>query len=354
MSTFRPRVAGIGLSCPVGLRCAPALAAIRAGITRIQLCEHVIGRGDTVSASMLLEPPLPEDRVGRAGFFARHAVAEALGSVQWNPDEPIPCVLALPEPGSNDLDWRALASMLTELPLANGRKATVALHRPITQGRTGVFAALQATFAMLESGRDPLVLIGGVDSQADLNSLNALVSANRVLGPANPDGVCPGEAAACVVLGHPKAVPSHKSMAMVTLPATAIEPISFRRADGRVSNAQGLGQVFRNLLARVGERVDEVFAGTTTEGFFGREFSHAYLRAPLLMPEPLRIQNVGQALGDVGAASGAVALVQAIASLERPSSARSTDGNRSALAYASHDSGHVGGCVVFAPDPRER
>lgn len=349
MITARLCATAIGLACPVGLRAGPALAAIAAGVTRFQRCEHVVGRGDAPSASMLLEPGLPDDRTARAGFFARHAIVDALESSRWDGDAPIPCVLALPEAGPEDLDPAALAAVIGPLRLAHGRTAALSFHRVVCEGRVGMFAALAAAFSLIESGREPVVLIAGVDSLVDSRSLTTLVDTNRGLGPANLDGVCPGEAAGCVVLAHPRSLPRARALASITRPCTALEPAPFRRGGGGLSNAHGLAQVLRGLAAQGGERVDEIFAGITTEGFFGRELVHACLRAAGLVPEPLRVRVVGAALGDVGAAAGAAALVQAIASMGRPSPDRRTPANHRALAYASDDSGRVGGCIVHAP-----
>ena len=69
-------------------------------------------------------------------------------------------------------------------------------------------------------------------------------------------------------------------------------------------------------------------------------------RNAALMPEPMRWRPLYPALGDVGAAAGAISLVQALAHLAPSSVVDPWDANASALAYASSNAGLVGGAIV--------
>ena len=330
VTAFAARVAGVGLASPLGLYSAAAIAAARAGITRIKVFDGAIGRGDDVRVSMLVDVD-GEDRASRAAFFAAHAFREALAPLSNQGFPPIPCLLSLPR----NIDPEPL------LPAGQA-----AVHATVDMGRAGFFVAMQQAIAVLERGAAPLVVVAGIDSLVDRSTLEQLVGANRVLGRSNPDGLIPGEGVACLLLGTPTAVPRHVSLGCVLSPHTAIEPIPFTDRSGRASNALALGRVFKGLARQAGQQVDEVFAGVTTEAFFGRELSHAYLRAPSLMPEPLRTLNVAEAFGDLGAAAGAIALVSALGSFRK--SLRRPVPNASALAYASSDDGWTGGCIARA------
>jgi 3-oxoacyl-[acyl-carrier-protein] synthase I len=345
------RVAGMGLACPVGLRSRPALAAMDAGITRFVERDDVTHADGSVKASMLglLDPQ--QSRAERITWLARHALDEALAGL-GHVAGPLPCLLALPARDVGPrIDAGALQRAFADAHTGTGARVqvVVASQRPLEDGRAGVFQALEAALALLALGREPLVLVGGVDSLVDPATLAALAARNRLLGRTNFDGIIPGEGAAFVLLGHPSAVARQHTLALVRGNAVAREPRPFSAAEPIVSTSAGLTSVFRTLLAAVGERVDEVFAATTGEGYFGREFAHAYLRNAALMPEPLRHTPLSSALGDAGAAAGAIALVQAIARLGPHGPGNRAGPGRLCLAYGSSDGGLVGGCVVGRP-----
>lgn len=344
------RVAGIGMACPVGLRSRPAIAAMNAGITRFFERDDVVGPGGPARASMLMERPLPLLRAERAAFFARHAVAEALSVPVDASRHPLTCVLALPgsEVGPR-IDPGVLMRALDGIPTGAGTPARLVLHRAVEEGRAGFFLALEAAIALLALGRERLVLVVGVDSCVDTQTLTALAERNRIGSRANLDGIIPGEGAGCVLLGHPSAVSRQQTLALLPANAVAREPVPFAAGGSKTSTAEGLAAVFRTLWLDTRARADEVFAGTTGEVFFGREFAHAYLRNAALMPEPLRQRGLGAALGDVGAAAGAICTVHAIVRLGPAGPGNRGTPNRSSLAYASSDHGLVGGCVVAAP-----
>jgi 3-oxoacyl-[acyl-carrier-protein] synthase I len=348
MPPFVARVIGVGLACPVGLRSAPALAAMRAGITRIVERDDVEGPGGPARAHTLstLEPQTP--RLERILALARHALREAVANLRGPFTAPVRCLVALPEPG--------LGPRIDPDPLARGLGLTTAEGDPIPLelgphtvfdgGRAGAFQALEAALAVMAVQPRQLCVVGGVDSRVDPVTLAALAARNRLLGATNIDGVIPGEGAAFVLLGHPSLVDRRHALAHVVATRVAQEPIPFDTAGPRVSASLGLAAVFRALRTEHAGRVDELFAGTTGEVYFGRELSHAYLRNEPLMPEPMRAQTLGSLVGDVGAAAGAMSLVQAIASLQPSRLAERPPPNQTALAYGSSDGGIVGGCIV--------
>lgn len=323
-------VVGVGLACPVGLYSRAALAAMRAGIVRFLEVDE-IGAIGSARASMLASLPLQSTRTERAAMFARHAAREALSDLDELGGRSLPCFLALPEPELGPRIDVAAVMRAFESPVP------LRVERVVEDGRAGIFAALRAALSVLARGEEPFVLVAGVDSLVDPQTLEELADSGRLLGPSNLDGRIPGEGAACVLLCHPSTVLRRQALAQIVAAAVAREPLPFVAAGDRISPAEGLSTVFGALRSHVDGRVDQVFAATTGQIYFGREFTHAYLKHEALMPEPLRCEQLSHALGDVGAAAGAISLVQAVASLST---------QRTVLAYASSDSGLVGGCVV--------
>lgn len=330
-------IVGVGMACPVGWHSASALAALRAGITRFTEVGDVVGPGGPARASRLAALDPAATRSERAAAFARPALLEALAHLGDPGERPLPCFLATPEPDLGPpLD---LAALLRDLADA-APPLRLELHRG-ESGRAGCFAALRAaTRRLLAADADRFALVGGLDSLADPQTLAALADRDRLLGRSNLDGVLPGEGAAFLLLMRPTAPAPRAPLARLLATAVAREPLPFADASDRLSAADGLTAAFRELRDEFAGRVDEVFSGATGAAYFGREFSHAYLRNAALMPEPLRCTDVYSALGDVGAAAGPIAVVRAIASLAH---------NHTVLVHASSDTGAVGACLLARP-----
>lgn len=332
-------IVSVGMACPLGLSSRAALAAIRAGISRFAEVDEFVGPGGPARASMLAQLGAGHSRTERVTLLARHALREAvcgLSSV-----DPLPCLLALPEADIGPrVDLDVLLGALAEVKTGLGTRLRLDVRsdRIVTAGRAGVFVALERAVAMLAGGEARTVLVGGVDSLVDLETLDALADRDRLLGLTNLDGTIPGEGAAFILLAAPGAPGRRPRVAAL---ATAHEPIPFTRAREQLSASDGLTAVFRKLGAAVEGCVDAVYAATTGEGYFGQEFSHASLRNAALMPEPLRCEAISHALGDIGAAAGAICLVQAV-------SCEAVEGR--ALVYASSDGGLIGGCVIRSPE----
>lgn len=334
------RIASVGLTCPVGLTAKAAIAAVEAGVTRFELVDAVLDpTAQPVSASRLSS--LGERRLDRAASLAVAAIRDALEPLDASsfPD-PIPCLLASGHPtAGGDLDPGALALEIRR-GLGDHPVELAWPSKPTTmRGRAAFFEALESAVALIAIGK-PAVVVGATDSLADEASLSDAARTNRVISKRNLDGNIYGEAAAFVLLVHPHHVHARSSLGSVFSLAKATEPRPITNPEP--STALGLADLFRQLRATHPQRLGAVYNGISCEGFYGMEFSNAYLRNNALMPEPLRNHVVGNAFGDVGAAAGAVAFVQAVAALKP----RRGPAVQTALAYGSSDDGGVGGCIV--------
>lgn len=347
MSKALACIGAAGLACPLGLRRCPAAAAMRAGIRRyVEIDSIGDAAGDPVRASRLalLEE---DDRLARAWWLAHHALTEVrdewlgLGGALT---EPIPAFVVAPDPSAGpapsaeQLQQRLLRHAPAGLSLVLGPTGVV------PGGRAGIFEALQRALVLLDAGRNSVVLVGGLDCLTSAPVLRALAADNRVLGRANGDGIVPGEGAAFVLLASARVMSERQAPARLLGLGTARDPHPF--ASPRPGRGDGLTRVFRELAARFSGRVDEVLSAQTSEGFWGRELSYAYLRNPGLMPEPMVTTTVGMALGDTGGAAGAIALVLALEALRPPTLPLRAPPPTSVLVHGSSDEGVVGGCIV--------
>ncbi|MCX4240340.1 beta-ketoacyl synthase N-terminal-like domain-containing protein [Paraliomyxa miuraensis] len=364
MSTNVISIVGAGLSCPLGLRLDQAISAIDAGIVRFadvpaaspgprpDASSSTTTKLQRVKASILEDPDPGRTRTERALFFARHALAEAVtGLRRLFTTKPVPCLLAVPEaigPSTPDLAAikRALATVAADV---GGLQLSLRSTWMFSEGRAGVFQALEVAMPLLGAGYCDLTVVGGLDSLVAPDVLTALVELERVRSDRAHDGIVPGEGAAFLVLAHPRVLAAESTLATLHAVAVAEEPRPV--LDPRPRQAEGLTSVFLQLREQLGTRVDEVISAQTGQGFYGRQLAHAHLRNTTLMPDPLELCELGPRLGDVGAAAGSIALACAVGRMRPPIFVNRAQPPRSALAYGMSEHGAVGGCVVTPAQP---
>jgi 3-oxoacyl-[acyl-carrier-protein] synthase-1 len=287
--------------------------------------------GTRAMAAALLDVELP--RIERLPVLAGHALADLAPLMAGLGLSGAPLLLGLP-PGLSADETAALREVLHGSLLLQPE----GLWFPY--GRASVFAALAQATELISRGSHPFVIVGGIDSLCDPDSVSNLVNASRVLGPRN-EGTIPGEAAIFGLLSRAnRDGPAWGS-------ALTIEGISVARAEKPFTeldrvNADGLAVTFNRFRERGAQRVDVVVAAHSGEGYFGRSFAHAYLRAVEVMPEPLQVEVIADRVGDVGAAAGMLGIAFAAHrfSVDPPG-----PGNR-ALVYSESDTGEIGAAIV--------
>src|SRR5258706_346045 len=137
------------------------------------------------------------------------------------------------------------------------------------------------------SGRGGAVIVGGADSLCDPESLARLARTNRLLGGNNSDGMIPGEGAGFGMIVGPDVALVEDARPLELLGVSiARERQHFMQAEPNVSEA--LTSAFRHLRTHTragGRHVDHLLSCQTGELFWAAEFTRAYLRNGLLLPE---------------------------------------------------------------------
>jgi 3-oxoacyl-[acyl-carrier-protein] synthase I len=274
------------------------------------------------------------------------ALQEALKDAASLGIEQLPLLLALPEPGSGSpFEVNEVLGALDGAAAPIRLDASAASLFP--EGRAGFFRALAEASRLLKARRASWVLVGGVDSMCDRDSLRLHARTGRSLGPGTRDGIIPGEGAGFFLLASSTA-PHHlrlKPQGWLVACALSREPHSF--VQRKPNLAEGLTDAFRQLrlhpLAGT-QRVDLILSCQTGETFWAQEFNYAYLRNALLMPEPLTVRLVAESLGDAGAAAGAIQFGSALHQLKKlePGKERAAR----VLIYGCADAGQLGACVI--------
>jgi 3-oxoacyl-[acyl-carrier-protein] synthase-1 len=285
-------------------------------------------------------------RTERMTALAVTALQEALTDVASLGVDRLPLLLALPEPGSG-APFKPESFLGALQSAADPLQLEVSESTLFPEGRAGFFRALAEASLLLKSRKSSWVLVGGVDSMCDHDSLTHHARAGRTLGPSTRDGILPGEGAGFFLLTSnlPAGHRGTSSQGWLVGSALAREPHSFQQRKPNL--AEGLSEAFRQLRQHPvagTRRVDHLLSCQTGESFWAQEFNYAYLRNAPLMPEPLTVSLVAESLGDVGAAAGAIQLGSALHHLKKLELAHG-DAAR-VLMYGCADAGQVGACVI--------
>ncbi|PRQ03420.1 3-oxoacyl-(acyl carrier protein) synthase [Enhygromyxa salina] len=334
-------VLALGMATPLGLSSRATLAALRAGFAAHEEIDEVEDlSGESVTACRLEQPDPGSGRIERACFFASHALTELLS---WQPWTSPPAVfLATPEP-TQAQDFEA-ATLWTSLCRSFGHTSLASTTTMLPFGRAGLFHALAQARAQLCAGTIDLALVGGADSLVTTEDVQRLARANALLGKTNQDGLIPGEGAAFFLLARRGA-----RAAVAAIEALALDREPEPRNTGAPPRAVGLTRAFAQVRVNQAARPDVVVTALPPQRWWGREFSHAYLRNAALMPEPLVTVAPSVALGDLGAAAGAVALGVGFWQLHPIVPRRGRTGLERALVYGCADEGTIGVCLLRSP-----
>ena len=214
-------------------------------------------------------------------------------------------------------------------------------------GHAGAIAALKRAAEMLAGSGFERVIVLAVDSYLDPMTLTWLVDLDRLKTAENPVGLIPGEAAACFVVEPFAAArpPLSPVRAVIQEPALG--------ADGRhyFSDEKTQGAALANTISRSlsASGMQAPFSGDLICDLNGEEWrayelASARARLGLQLAQDAKVTFPANSLGEVGAASGAIALCIAAHSLLRGYAKQET-----VLVTSSSDYGQVGAvCVSHA------
>lgn len=307
MSARSVSIRAAGMACPVGLRSAPACAALRAGITRKQVSPFRDNQGREIVTSHLRDLlDLKSTAAQRWLFFLAHALQEILEQTGKPAFQQLPLLLALPsskegESGSVDFIARELSARLElEIPPRQVRL--------FTEGSYGGYAALAAGRDMVLRRQAAECIVAGAESMMSARTLLRLAENRRLLTEDNSDGVIPGEAAACVLLSSRKqGLATIRGMGFATEPSRLDNEVPLR-AEGLVAATRAALEEARLALHEMSFR----FSDAAGESFSFKEQALLVSRLLRERREEFPLWLCAESLGDTGAAAGLCGLVQAL------------------------------------------
>jgi len=331
--SMTPWIVAVAARTPVGLCAESTAAAIRAGISRLR--EHPFltdAMGEPLSCGWdsLLDP----DQLGvaRLAELSRAAFKELVGKLGPSLPAGAPLILVLPEmrPGFGEDEEAELLETIRSF-IGSFR------FELGPRGHAGSLSALLRAEELLNRGAQ-IVVILAVDSYLDPETLRWLDDDNRLPGSAVRGACPPGEAGVAIALASvppPRGAGGGPSLVLVRGVGFATEPRGRDSDEGVLG--EGLTQALRSAAADLRmpeEAIDDLYNDINGERHRTDDWVFSQMRFPGLARRACDYQLVADCVGDVGAATGALACVLAVRAWDRGYAA----GPR-ALIWAGSDSG---------------
>jgi 3-oxoacyl-[acyl-carrier-protein] synthase I len=311
-------ISGGGAVTPGGLDLRQTIAAIRAGLSAFE--EEFLVEPFATTQLMARVPTHYHLRRTQGAWLlnlAARSLAEALQGSKATPEESA-VLISTPEgfrkhPAFDDI---ALADFLPALR----RQLGVNFHpasRVIDGGAAANVGLLARAADILESQGARQILLGGVDSFLNDKDLARLRDAQRLAGEQNAQGLIPGEAAAFVRL---TVAPEIDGAVVPAIRGLGVAQEQDNVLSERTSQGRAMLAALRSASSSPapGEPdISFVVSNSNGERFSGLEQLIARSRFYQTRREMLATCYPAMTVGDVGAASGALALLVASDSLAK-------------------------------------
>lgn len=296
-----------GMVTGLGDSAAASCAAIRGGISAFAETSFWFDNDWLVGSAVPME-----DLSGRAKLLRMTAMAidDCLAPVGPMRSPAVSVVLCLAEterPGRMEgLDASFLSDLRSACSLLDRAGVTDASSAVLTNGRVSGIEALRHAERVIRNRHAASCLIVGVDSYLSTEMLRPLHAARRLKTAEWSNGFIPGEAAcALLVAAEPRAATDLVCMGT----GTAREPAPL--GSGHPLQAKGMTQAIRAALEQAGvgfEVVDYRLADVSGEQYRFKEAALAAARVMRVRKEALDLWLPAESVGEVGAASGPLAL----------------------------------------------
>jgi 3-oxoacyl-[acyl-carrier-protein] synthase I len=358
-------ITGAGMITSVGPNLADSCAAIRAGIVRSEeIDQFTLVDTETQSLAPIIARPIHGFSEGFfvLGFWVRAGLASLNDMVRSS---------ALPA-ASDRAFWSATGLLAVTPPVAGARFETDDSFTPemlraayldrllqvfpypigdentgvVCLGHAGTVAALAQAESMVSRGLKRVIIVAA-DSYLDPRTLEWLSASSRLKTEDNPVGLTPGEAAACFMVESRASCASRSAIELAIFgeAAVGLEESSF--SSGQRPQGVGLANAISRALGASSVEVPfsgDAFADLNGEEWRAYEAACARIRLGTLLEGKNRSVFPCSTLGEVGCASGAVAVCCALRSLQRGYSHGDI-----VLVTSSSDDGPVGAVCIAKP-----
>ncbi len=301
--TPRLVVTGSGMCCPVGFTAPAARAAIRAGLDTFEESDFDDDRGAPVIVSRLPLGDVWGPR--RLSILFEAALTECLEQNPKVDATETALLLIVAERGRPGFS-ESWTTRTIEACRSVREKPFHAESRAFPLGRAGLSIALTEAHALLTSRRVRHVIVAGVDSYLNANTVNHLVREGRLLSRTTTDGFIPGEGAGTLVLEL-----ETPGLAGLHILGAATAEVPDDQLDELPARGTALTRAVRAALAASRTKMDDLdFRITDLSGESAR-FREAALADTRLLDHrsrPFPILHLTDSVGETGAAIGPLSL----------------------------------------------
>jgi 3-oxoacyl-[acyl-carrier-protein] synthase-1 len=188
------------------------------------------------------------------------------------------------------------------------------------EGRAGVFLALGNAMTALENQEAQWIIIGGVDSLVEPDTLKFLHEKNRLKTDDNSDGLVPGEGAAFLLLETLDMAIARQAQPMALIEAPSIAQEENLVWSDSPSIGEGLSQAISATFERLhdkGTQTAIVLGDINGESYYGKEFGTIVPRVFKDVQFEWVLWTPASFVGDTGAAASAIATAVGARALEK-------------------------------------
>jgi 3-oxoacyl-[acyl-carrier-protein] synthase-1 len=214
------------------------------------------------------------------------------------------------------------------------------------EGRAGPLRLISQAAELIDSGHADYCVVGGVDSLLNDQDVGRLSAAFRLRGPEVTHGLTPGEGAVFLLLGRPNPPVVGSTRVLGVGFAREKDPVT----GPRLSQGRGLQEAVSLAVKAAGIREDAIqfrISDANGEKYHAWESLLASSRFYRTRRPHFPCWYGAPAVGDLGAAAGALTLALATAGFARGYSPGDV-----AVCEASSDEGLRAACVVGRVQPR--
>ncbi len=306
----RLAITGMGLVTPVGLQANAALAALRAGVSRLEaLPGTAIAISDTETEAIrgAQVHRLTDGLMGqtRNAAMMKPALAECLQDADINPAMKLGLFLGTSGSHPNDrilnYDDQVKKDLLKCIP----EDQTLSLARLIPAGRTSVLEAIRHAAQELDQGTIDIAVVGGSDSLVTPRTLKWLREQGKLPEHPRHTGTIPGEGAGFLALERPEQANTRGTISYSTITASAGEVESAQW--GEANNGVALARAIRQVSAGVEDAHALVLSDLDGERYRAMEWAMAEPKG-MWKYSTIDHWHPADCLGDAGAAMGALLL----------------------------------------------
>jgi 3-oxoacyl-[acyl-carrier-protein] synthase-1 len=310
----RAYVVGLGARTAVGATALASAAAVRAAVAMFGEHPYIVDREGApvlVARDAFLSPDAGE--FDRFFTLAASAIREAVAPFsQTTRRIPLTVFMGFP-PKRPGVPPDLAARLSAEIRAGLDKRFAVQDVKVFEDGHSAGLLALDAALRTIASGGAGLLLVGGVDSYIQPDTLEWLESHNQLHSEKNSWGFIPGEGAGFCLLAS-----AETSRLMGLAPLAAVTSVALGREENLIKTdavclGRGLSQAIEAVARTLpdGARIDHMICDVNGEPYRSDELGYALVRAAASFAEPVKFLTPVDCWGDVGAASAPLFMILA-------------------------------------------